>query len=259
MELELKGRTAAITGGSDGIGFAVAQTLAAEGCNLVLAARNATKLAERASSIRGQADVDVTEVAGDLSEAAFQAEFALRIADVDVLVNCAGSNPAGEIDSVSEAVWRQSWDLKMFGYINLTRAAYVNMKRRGSGVILNVIGNSGERMNAKYILGSTGNIALMGLTRALGSRSTDFGVRVVGVNPGLTATQRASSLLRQWSKLEFGSEDRTRETMAKMDLPFGRMCDPSEVADAIAFLVSARASYISGTILTVDGGASDRH
>jgi NAD(P)-dependent dehydrogenase (short-subunit alcohol dehydrogenase family) len=133
------------------------------------------------------------------------------------------------------------------------------MKKRGSGVIVNVIGNSGERMNAKYILGSTGNLALMGLTRALGSRSPDFGVRVVGVNPGLTSTERAKTLLKQWSQQQFGAENRTAEVLAGMELPFGRMCKPEEIADAVTFLCSSRASYISGTVLTVDGGASDRH
>ena len=97
------------------------------------------------------------------------------------------------------------------------------------------------------------------MTRALGSRSPDFGVRVVGVNPGLTATERAKTLLKQWSQQQFETENRTAEVLAGMELPFGRMCKPEEIADAVIFLCSSRASYISGTVLTVDGGASDRH
>jgi 3-oxoacyl-[acyl-carrier protein] reductase len=135
---------------------------------------------------------------------------------------------------------------------------YASMKERRAGVIVNVIGNSGERMNARYILGSSGNLALMGLTRALGGRSSDFGVRVVGVNPGLTATERAGFLLRGWSQNRYGTPDRGDDVLAAMNLPFGRMCEPTEIADPVAFLASRRAGYISGTILTVDGGAAHR-
>ena len=259
MNLGLDGKTAAVTGASSGIGFAISQALAEEGCNLVLVSRDKAKLANAAEKIRSTTSVSVTEKPGDLSIVEFQKEFSRSTADVDILVNCAGSNPSGEIDAISDEVWRGSWDLKVFGYIALTRSAFTNMKKRGSGVIVNVIGNSGERMNAKYILGSTGNLALMGLTRALGSRSPDFGVRVVGVNPGLTATERAKTLLKQWSQQQFETENRTAEVLAGMELPFGRMCKPEEIAYAVIFLCSSRASYISGTVLTVDGGASDRH
>jgi hypothetical protein len=110
-----------------------------------------------------------------------------------------------------------------------------------------------------YIGGSVGNASLMALSRALGSRSTDFGVRVVAVNPGMTATDRARTMLQKWSEQQFGTPDRWEEFLVEMNLPFGRMGEPSEVADLVAFVASARASYISGTVLTVDGGASDRN
>lgn len=259
MDLGLGGKRALVTGGSVGIGRAVAEALAAEGCSLVLSARNEERLQATATAIRSAHQVGVEIVPADLSRQADQQRVVERAGEIDILVNNAGSNPGGQIDEISEAVWRASWDLKLFGYINMTRAVYTAMKARGRGVIVNVIGNSGERMNARYILGSSGNIALMGLTRALGSRSPDFGVRVVGVNPGLTSTERADFLLRGWSQSKFGSPDRAADVLAEMNLPFGRMGTPAEVADAVAFLASSRASYISGTILTVDGGAADRN
>jgi NAD(P)-dependent dehydrogenase (short-subunit alcohol dehydrogenase family) len=194
----------------------------------------------------------------DLARSADQQRLAEAAGVVDVLVNNAGSNPAGEIDEISEEVWRASWDLKVFGYINLTRSIYTGMKERGQGVIVNIIGNSGERMNARYILGSAGNIALMGLTRALGGRSPDFGIRVVAVNPGLTATDRAKFMLRGWSQSKYGTPDRTEDFLKEMNLPFGRMGEPREVADLVAFLASPRAGYISGTVVAVDGGAANR-
>ena len=259
MDLGLRGKTALITGASKGIGKAVADVLAEEGCDVVLAARDAQRLEAAAADLRAKANVKVTTRAADLSIAADQDALAREFASVDILINNAGSNPAGEIDEVSDEVWRRSWDLKMFGYINMTRHFYRHMKARKSGVIVNVIGHSGERMQSNYILGSTGNAGLMSLTRALGARSPDFNVRVVAVNPGYIATDRAQMMLRSFSQASFGTPDRWEESLKRMDLPFGRMGEAREVADAVAFLASPRASYISGTVLTVDAGATNRH
>lgn len=195
----------------------------------------------------------------DLSLSADQDRLARDCAAVDILINNAGANPPGEIDEVSDEVWRNAWNLKMFGYINMTRHFYRHMKARRAGVIVNVIGNSGERMQSSYILGSTGNVGLMGLTRALAARSPDFNVRVVAVNPGLIATGRAHFMLRGYSQSAFGTPDRWQESLQKLDLPFGRMGEVREVADTVAFLASPRAAYISGTVVTVDGGAANRH
>ena len=259
MDLGLKGRKALVTGGSKGIGLAVAQVLAQEGCELDLAARDAGRLAEVAQAIVAAYGVVVRTHAADLGKPDDQRRLAAACAGADILVNNAGANPPGEIDEIEEDAWRAAWDLKVFGYINMTRSFYRSMKARGAGVIVNVIGNSGERMAAPYILGSSGNIALMGMTRALGGRSPDFGVRVVGVNPGLTKTERAERILKGWSTNVHGTPDRRQEFLRGFDPPFGRMCEPSEVAAVVAFLASPRASYVSGTIVTVDGGAANRN
>jgi NAD(P)-dependent dehydrogenase (short-subunit alcohol dehydrogenase family) len=258
MDLNLNNKTAVVTGASKGIGREVANVLAEEGCNVVLVARNASGLEVLAADIRRRHKVGVRTCPSDLSKAEDQQQIAEFASECDILINNAGSNPGGEIDEISEKAWRGSWDLKVFGYINITRAYYAAMKQRGQGVIVNVIGNSGERMDSRYILGSSGNLALMGLTRALGGRSPDFGVRVVGVNPGLTATDRGKFMLEGWSMTKFGTPDRADEFLRELDLPFGRMGEPREVADTVAFLASPRAAYISGTIVTVDGGAANR-
>jgi NAD(P)-dependent dehydrogenase (short-subunit alcohol dehydrogenase family) len=260
MDLGLKGKRALVTGASKGIGLAVAGALAAEGCHLDIAARDAAALdAAREAIHRASPGVEVRVHSVDLSKQGDQDRLAGACAAVDILVNNAGANPAGHLEDTSDPVWRGSWDLKVFGYVNLCRAFYRAMMERRSGVILNVIGYAGERLNARYIIGTTSNAALMAFTRSVGSVAPDFGVRVLGVNPGYTATDRAENMLRTIAEKQFGAAERWRDVEKGLDLPFGRMAKPGEVADVVAFLVSPRASYVSGTIVTVDGGATNRN
>ncbi len=260
MDLQLKGKRALVTGASKGIGFAVAQSLAAEGCHLDIAGRGVGALEEARDKLRQDAPgIDVRIHGADLSRTEDQQRLAQACAGVDILVNNAGSNPAGDLDDISDEVWRASWDLKVFGYINLTRAILREMKQRRAGVIVNVIGYAGERLAARYIIGSTGNAALMAFSRAVGSQSPDFGVRVVAVNPGYTSTDRAQSMLRTIAESKLGSAERWQEVERELNLPFGRMGTPREVADVVTFLASPRASYVSGTVVTVDGGATNRN
>jgi 3-oxoacyl-[acyl-carrier protein] reductase len=250
MDLGLKGKRALVTGASKGIGLAVARALAAEGCHLDIAGRGTAALEQARDALRQLApDIDVRIHAVDLARVADQQRLAQACAGVDILVNNAGSNPAGALGDTSDEIWRASWDLKVFGYINLCRALCLAMQERHDGVIVNVIGYAGERLFSRYIIGSTGNAALMAFSRSLGSQSPDFGVRVVGVE----------SVLRKIAESKFGSVERWRDVERELDLPFGRMAQPGEVADVVAFLVSPRASYVSGTIVTVDGGAANRN
>ena len=177
---------------------------------------------------------------------------------LDILVNNAGAIPRGDLTTVDEDRWREAWALKVFGTIDLSRAVLGGMRERQRGVIVNVIGLAGERPNADYIVGSSGNAALMAFTRGVGSTSIDAGVRVLGVNPGLVNTERLQSILRFQAEQRFGDAERWRECQDTSKLPAGRAAEPHEVADVVAFLVSDRASYMSGTIVTVDGGRSYR-
>ena len=260
MDLQLKGKRALVTGASKGIGFAVAQSLAAEGCHLDIAGRGVPALEQARDELRRAAPgIDIRIHGADLSRLEDQQRLAQACAGVDILVNNAGSNPAGDLDDTSNEIWRNAWDLKVFGYINLTRSIFHAMKQRRAGVIVNVIGYAGERLFARYIIGTTGNAALMAFSRSVGSQAPDFGVRVVAVNPGYTATDRAESVLRKIAESKFGSAERWRDVERELDLPFGRMGKPGEVADVVTFLASPRASYVSGTVVTVDGGAANRN
>jgi 3-oxoacyl-[acyl-carrier protein] reductase len=260
MDLGLKGKRALVTGASKGIGMAVARTLAAEGCHIDMAGRGIEALETAREALRQSApDVDVRIHSVDLARLDGQEQLANTCSGVDILVNNAGANPGGHLEDTSDAVWRESWNLKVFGYINLSRSFYRAMKDRRSGVIVNIIGYAGERLNARYIIGTTSNAALMAFTRSVGSQSPDFGVRVVGVNPGYTATDRAEGILRTISEKQFGSADRWRDVESSLNLPFGRMAQPNEIADVVTFLASTKAAYVSGTIVTVDGGATNRN
>jgi len=260
MDLGLAGKRAVVTGASKGIGLAVAQALAREGCAIDIAARDQVALAAAGESVTAAAPGSQIRVHSlDLGGVDDQERLVQACCDAEILVNNAGAVPAGSLDETSDSQWRDGWNLKVFGYINLSRAFYKIMQRRRSGVIINIIGSAGDRLNAKYIMGSTGNAALMAFTRSAGSQSPDFGVRIVGVNPGYTATERAENQLRAFSSKRFGTADRWREIESDMNLPFGRMARPEEIADVVAFLASPKASYISGTIVTVDGGALHRN
>lgn len=256
MDLHLRDKTAIVTGGSKGIGRAVARALAEEGCQLHLAARTAADLEALSKEIMAQHQVGVTAHAMDLGEPGRPEALAEAAGDVDILVNNAGAIPGGSLEAVDEATWRHAWNLKVFGYVNLTRAVYARMKARGGGVIVNVIGTAGERQDFNYVAGSAGNASLMAFTRALGSESARDNIRVVAVNPGMTETERLVNLLKTAAKNKGLDPEDWRQQLER--LPFGRAGTPEEVADLVTFLASDRASYISGTVVTIDAGQSAR-
>lgn len=256
MELNLKGRTVLVTGASKGIGLGIAQCFAQEGCNLRLAARSGDLLERKAEAMRTSCGVDVQTLALDLSNDASRKRLTDAWPDIDVLVNNAGDIPGGSIDDTDDASWRAAWDLKVFGYIALTRFYLAKMKAKRRGVIVNVMGAAGQRPWANYIAGSMGNSSLIAMTNALGADSPNYGVRVVGVNPGAIATERIIKLTHLWAQKELGDADRYKEMLSKY--PFGRAGEVDEVAPTVVFLASDRSSYTSGTIVTIDGGWANR-
>ncbi len=254
MELNLQGKVALITGASRGIGRAIADGLAAEGVHLHLVARSRIDLERARSELMERHSVHVEVHAMDLSQRGRAEALATRVGTVDILINNAGAIPTGPLNAVDEDIWRQSWDLKVFAYINLCRAMYGRMREVGSGAILNVIGTGGERHDPGYIAGVTGNAGLMAFTRAMGAAGPRHGVRVVGVNPGLTRTDRMEKQARIRARMAGRDPEQWPRMLGR--LPFDRPAEPVEVADVVVFLASPRASYVSGTIVTVDGGHS---
>jgi len=259
MDLNLKGKRALVTGGSKGIGKASAQVLAEEGCSVMIASRDGAALEAAAADIKSKTGADVKWKAADLSQrgaAEELAKWAAQSGPVDILVNNAGAIPGGDLLKVDEDTWRKAWDLKVFGYINLTRAVYAQMKEKKSGVIVNVLGNAGEKLNAAYIAGSAANAGLMAFTRALGGASHADGIRVVGVSPGPVATDRLLSLYKQMAATKLGDANRYEELFTGM--AFNRPATADEIAWTVAFTASDRSSYTTGIYITIDGGLAAR-
>ncbi len=256
MELNIRGRTALITGASKGIGLASAECLAEEGVNVILVARTQSELDAARRRIAARWNVAVQVHALDLSDSASVDRLFALHPDIDILVNNAGAIPGGNLQEITEDRWRQAWDLKVFGYVNMCRRFYARMAARRSGVIINILGMAGEKMDRTYIAGSTGNAALMAFTRALGGSAGDDGVRVVGINPGAIATERLVTMMKKRAEDRFGDAARWEELM--QPLPMNRAGDPAEIGWMVAFLASDRSAYTTGTIITIDGGAAHR-
>ncbi|MEK9678317.1 MAG: short-chain dehydrogenase/reductase [Rhodospirillaceae bacterium] len=252
MDLGLKGKWALITGGSKGIGLAIAKVLAAEGCNLHLAARTEADLETVRDEITSGYGVEVEIHARNLAQPQDLQALASACPDVDILINNAGAIPQGTLEHLDDATLRESWELKLFGFINLTREIYPAMKKRGSGVIVNVIGGAAENPTSGYIAGAMANTALANFSKALGKESTFHGVRVVGIHPAMTRTERMDTIHRSLAEQTLGDPERWKEVIPKM--PFERPTEPEEVANMVAFMASEKASYTSGVVYSVSGG-----
>jgi NAD(P)-dependent dehydrogenase (short-subunit alcohol dehydrogenase family) len=256
MDLKLKGRTVLITGASKGIGLACASSFAREGARVVITGRDVARLKDAEGQLRAEGAPDIVCFAGDLAVDAERERLYRQHGTVDVLVNNAGAIPGGNLFDLSLAQWQQAWQLKVFGYIHLTQLYLAGMRQRKSGVIVNIIGMAGQEPRWNYVCGSAGNAALIAFTRAVGAQSVDWDVRVLGINPSPTRTDRIETLLRKKAESHHGDPERWQEGLS--GLPFGRLAEAAEIADLAVMLASPAASYVSGAVIDVDGGQSHK-
>ena len=256
MDLNLENKNVLITGASKGIGLACAKEFAAEGCNLHLVSRTEEDLLTAKNQIETENSVNITVYPLDLSRSSDVDTLAKKCSNIDILINNAGAIPAGNIEAIDEHTWREAWDLKVFGYINMTRRFYPLIKDNGGGVIMNIIGLAGVRVDRNYIAGSAGNASIIGFTNAMGAHALDEGMRVLGVCPGAVQTERITTMLKTRAKDEKGDENRWQDYFSGM--PLNRPALVEEVADVVVFLCSDRASWLTGTTINLDGGVANR-
>lgn len=254
VQLGLDGKSALITGATRGIGLAAAKSFLAEGCSVIITGRSNAALDSARERLGDHPKL--TTIVSDLLDPGAPKALSDQIGQVDILVNNAGATPTGPIEELDIEAWREGLGLKVIATADLTKHVYAGMCARGSGVIINVIGNCGERPDPEIIIGTVANSGMMNFTRALGSVSVNHGVRVLGVNPGATLTERLEYVMREKARERTGDPDTWEDLMAP--LPYGRASRPDEQADMIVFAASERCSYVSGTILTVDAGIAQR-
>jgi NAD(P)-dependent dehydrogenase (short-subunit alcohol dehydrogenase family) len=256
MDLQLAGKNVLVTGGSKGIGLAIGEAFAAEGANVILVSRSADALTTAANGIRARHQANVTTHAADLSQEDARTSTMARFPDIDILVNNAGAIPGGSILDISMAKWTEVWALKVMGYVHMTQMALQQMKPRKSGTVINIIGMAGPAPRWDYICGSMGNAGLNAFTKGVGAGAQEFGVRVFGINPAATRTDRIMTLTKTRAKTTFGDENRWEELLGS--LPFGRLKEPQEVAALTVMLAAPQVAYLSGTVIDMDGGGQYR-
>src|SRR5271155_1903948 len=251
MELSLAGKVVLVTGGSKGIGLACASAFAAEGARIAICSRSRDNVERACAELK-----DALGVAADLTDASSAGEMIDTVEDrlgpVDVLVNSAGAAKRTPPDNLTPAVWRAAFDAKFFSYVNVIDPMVKRMAARGHGVIISVIGGGGKVASPTHIAGGAANAALMLATAGLGAAYAGKGVRVVGVSPGLTETDRVAEGLAADARLSGISVEEARQR-AVARIPIGRAASPREIADTVLFLASPKASYVTGVTLSVDG------
>lgn len=259
MDLKLGDKTVILTGASKGIGLAALRTFAAEGARVIAAARGVQALESEVAALSAaghdvvacRCDVTSDDDVRNLIETARG-----RFGRIDIFVNnAAGKLPAGDFLSISSEEWMEGWNQKLQCYIRTAQAIFPVMRDQGGGRIVNVVGTAARNPKASYMPVGVTNAALVNFTKSLADRGAPHGILVAGVAPSGVMTDRWRRLIDKRAE----GEGKTPEALqAEMDatFPLGRMADPEELGDVICFVASPRASYISGSIITVDGAST---
>jgi 3-oxoacyl-[acyl-carrier protein] reductase len=255
MDLGLAGKAALVTGSSRGIGRGIALALAKAGCDLLLTGRDAEALRDAAAKIRAcgtkpiviELDLTSDHAAETLMEAA-RGEFGR----LDILVNNAGSTRRGDFFVLTDADWQEGFALKFFAHVRLARAAWPLLKA-GKGSLVSIGGTSGRKPHASFTIGSSVNAACAAFTKALADLGKEDGVRVNCIHPSLVETERQWRRIRTEMERTGDPEADVRERLCR-ETGITRFGTVEDVADLVTFMVSARAAWLHGTTIDLDGG-----
>lgn len=259
MDLGLKDKVALVTGGSRGVGRAIAHALLAEGTKVMITARDPQRLAATARELAEQTGADVRYHAADLEDdAAVRGMVQATIREFghfDILVNCAGTVDPANFDALTEAAWPGVFEQKLNGYMRCMRHAIPHLKTRGWGRIINLSGLAGREGGPLTIPVGLNNAAVLNLTKSVAALMAPYNVLVNAVIPHIIDTDRQVETMRLFAEISGKPEQEVRKE--RLDkLPLKRMGRPEEVASVVAFLASERSSFVCGAAWHVDGGAS---
>jgi 3-oxoacyl-[acyl-carrier protein] reductase len=257
MDLGLEGKTALVTGGSEGIGRGIALGLAREGVDVAICARRPGPLEAAAAEIARETNRKIVAIPADLTKDAdakkFVEEGHRALGRVDIMVNNAGSAPGGVIEHLSEADWAQALQLKFMGYVRCLRHVLPIMVQQGGGRVVNLIGNDGVKPSYWEIAPGAANAAGQNLTRSLAGQYGRHNISFCAVNPGPVRTERWAGLVAAMSrdmKLPYEEADK----LAPSSIPLGRIAEVEEVANLVVMLASPLMHMVNGTMIEVDGG-----
>ena len=258
MDLGIKGRAAIVTAASSGLGKATAMELAAEGARVAINARSEEQLLAAANEIRSATSAEVLAIAGDVTDEdhirKLISETAGKFGGVDILVTNAGGPPAGFFDDFNSQHYREAVELNLISTVNLCREAVPHMRERGWGRIVAITSIAAKQPVENLILSNTARAGVLGFIKSLSQQIAAYGITVNTVCPGYHLTERLKSLSSAIAKKEGVSVEDVYARWAD-STPMKRIGEPKEFAALVAFLCSERASYLTGTVTQIDGGA----
>ena len=257
MDLGLSGKVALVAAASQGLGRAVAEELAVEGASLILCARGLERLNKTCDEIREKTGSHLIPVAGDLSVTADVERIfndgIERFGQIDILVTNTGGPPAGTFENLSRENWQEATRGLLTSVLDLTRLVLPGMKERRWGRILNITSIAAKQPVENLILSNSLRAAVTGFAKTLANEVAEYGITVNNIMPGYTATERVEQLARSTAERE-GVDLAEVRARWESQIPMKRLGTPAEFAALAAFLVSTRASYITGSSIAVDGG-----
>jgi 3-oxoacyl-[acyl-carrier protein] reductase len=257
MDLHLKGKTAFIAGASRGLGFAIARGLLAEGCRVAINSRNPASLEAATDKLRTLTGGEVVPVPGDVADPKTPVQLISdtinSLGSLDLLVTNAGGPPAGQFESIDEASWQKAINLSLMSHVRLIQAALPTLKQSKFASVLTITSYSVKQPIPNLVLSNSIRAATIGLTKTLALEVGHTGIRFNSILPGWTETERVTDLMSARAK-QNGTSVEVEIARQVKESPFRRMATPEEFANVAVFLLSPAASYLTGVMLSVDGG-----